>query len=265
MDFSRLFRRDRTYHFTCSIRGSKLIMVTGWAIDYEIISREMPSPDVKATVSFLSQELPYKWATAYGRMTPHETNILRLTLGSFEYLFDWSSELIHKGVLQLVSTVEDRLVAVHGRSHPAPRRRRYFSLKRPALRPVERARLLWKVAYDRGHFIDHVLDGDDLDINLYAQLMSLSRGWSHSGKMFRHMERYCQRNPGTYCFSRPIYTGLSSHPSVVEFGVLKGRVLWVNSFENYGSPEECADAERLLADTLRRHAAKSDGVLPKTE
>ena len=47
------------------------------------------------------------------------------------------------------------------------------------------------------------------------------------------METYCYENPGTFCFSRPIYTDGSSVPRLLEFGVLKDDGnLWVEVFDN---------------------------------
>jgi len=40
------------------------------------------------------------------------------------------------------------------------------------------------------------------------------------GKVFRAMERHCSENPGTFCFSRPIYCDRSWHPCMIEYGLL---------------------------------------------
>jgi hypothetical protein len=76
--------------------------------------------------------------------------------------------------------------------------------------------------FDKGHFIGHALGGL-LHINLFPQSREINRGWSELGKLYRKMEQYCEKNTGTYCFSRPIYGGYSAHPSVIEFGALKER------------------------------------------
>jgi hypothetical protein len=47
------------------------------------------------------------------------------------------------------------------------------------------------------------------------------------------MERYCAAHPGTFCFSRPIYTDHTARPSEIEFGLLTTeRKLWVEVFAN---------------------------------
>jgi hypothetical protein len=47
------------------------------------------------------------------------------------------------------------------------------------------------------------------------------------------MEKYCFENPGTLCFSRPIYGDGSARPATLEFGVVRGNgKLWVEKFDN---------------------------------
>jgi hypothetical protein len=76
---------------------------------------------------------------------------------------------------------------------------------------------------------------DQCELNVFVQRRDLNRGWSVAGKRFRSMEKYCSSNPGTFCFSRPIYSFAdgSSKPVAVEFGVLKADgELWVEVFDN---------------------------------
>ena len=76
---------------------------------------------------------------------------------------------------------------------------------------------------------------DQCELNVFVQRRDLNRGWSVAGKRFRSMEKYCFSNPGTFCFSRPIYSLAdgSSKPVAVEFGVLKADgELWVEVFDN---------------------------------
>ena len=89
--------------------------------------------------------------------------------------------------------------------------------------------------WDKGHFIAHSIGGavDGLEANVFVQRRDLNRGWSVAGKRFRQMEQYCVLNPGTLCFSRPLYADQTAKPAFVEFGVLKrGGELWVESFDN---------------------------------
>ena len=47
------------------------------------------------------------------------------------------------------------------------------------------------------------------------------------------MQKYCYENPGTFCFSRPIYANSTSIPRWLEFGLIReDRSLWVEVFEN---------------------------------
>lgn len=58
-------------------------------------------------------------------------------------------------------------------------------------------------------------------------------GRSEAGRVYRRMERYGSDHPGTFVFSRLIYTDNSWVPSFLEYGVLMpdGK-LWVEWFEN---------------------------------
>ncbi len=196
----------------------------------------------------LAEELPHVWRDAYRQMTPHQTNILRFHSDGFEYLFDFPSELVAEGALGGERAVEDRLVAVHGRSRPATGKRRDSAIRGMPLGPAQTLAPSGPRGYDRGHFIAHSLGGG-LDVNLFPQPSALNRGWTEEGKLFRAMERYCQRRPGTYCFSRPMYLGKSAHPAMVEFGVLKaGGGLWVHTFPNTVDSDELQVIEKLLAE-----------------
>lgn len=74
---------------------------------------------------------------------------------------------------------------------------------------------------------------DQCELNVFVQRRDLNRGWSDAGKRYRRMEDYCVRNPGTFCFSRPIYTDGSAKPAMLEFGALKtDGELWVELFDN---------------------------------
>src|SRR6267154_6075918 len=89
--------------------------------------------------------------------------------------------------------------------------------------------------WDKGHFIAHSIGGavDRAEANVFVQLRALNRGWSEAGKRFREMEAYCEANPGTFCFNRPIYDDQTARPAFFEFGLVKreGR-LWVECFSN---------------------------------
>lgn len=218
----------------------------GDSINYDQLLSEAPHGDMEDMIGFLSETLPYEWADVYRKAHPHQANIWRVLYNGFEYLYDISTELVQLGVVTEAEAVDDRLVAVHGRSRINQEKRKASIMRKHPLGPVGFIEYHSKVRYDRGHFIAHSLGGG-LYINLFPQPTAVNRGWSESGKLFRAMERYCLKNPGTYCFSRPIYHGLSAHPCAIEYGVLKtDKTLWVNLFANSGDSEELEEIERLF-------------------
>jgi hypothetical protein len=233
-------------------------------INYEGILNACSTADLGETIRDFSEQLPHEWGDAYKVMSPHKANILRIERDGFEYLFDFSSELVLKGEVRSDRAVEDRLVAVHGCSHVSREDRRDSLMRKHPLGPVEFIRAhstnvsRTQALYDKGHFIGHALGGL-LHINLFPQSKTINRGWSEAGKLYRKMERYCQKHPGTYCFSRPIYLGYSGHPHIIEFGVLKtDRMLWVHQFPNCDSPDEMVKIEQLFRAKI---AGQSDEEL----
>ena len=179
-------------------------------------------------IEILSEKLPNLWSEKYMEMTPTTTNILQFNDGGFEYLFDFSSELIAKGIVPNDQVVEDRLVVVFGRSRP-----RYIKRDKNRMRGfLGPSSEVFGDYYDKGHFIGHVIGGN-LDVNLFPQRRDINQGLSTRGKVFRAMEKYCFENPGTFCFHRPIYCDHSWHPCIIEFGLLtKEKSFWIERFEN---------------------------------
>ena len=182
-------------------------------------------------VEFLLEELPYVWRDAYLEMTSHPTDIVRWRRGSFEYIYDDYASLEASGAVPYDPTAEARLVAAVGRSEPR-------------LGPRDDSRLrgwvgatgkMFGPGWDKGHFIAHSIGGavDGLEANVFVQRRDLNRGWSAEGKRFREMEKYCVRNPGTLCFSRPLYADQTAKPAFLEFGALRSNgELWVECFSN---------------------------------
>ncbi|MEK6282527.1 MAG: hypothetical protein AABN95_19370 [Acidobacteriota bacterium] len=233
-------------------------------IDYKSILSEADLRVPAEAILKLSEELPHVWADAYKKTSPHQANILRIKRNGFEYLFDCSIELVRRGDVASNKAVEDRIVVVHGLSQAVHQRRQDSLMRKHPLGPVDFIRAhndssySDETAYDKGHFIGHTLGGQ-LHINLFPQSKRINRGWSDPGKLYRKMERYCQKNPGTYCFSRPIYAGYSGHPTVIEFGVFKSDgTLWVNQFPNCDSSEEMDKIEQLFRAKI---AGKDDEQL----
>jgi len=71
--------------------------------------------------------------------------------------------------------------------------------------------------YDKGHFIAHGFGGP-IDVNLFPQRRDINRGWGDAGKPYRQMEKFVAANPGSFVFSRPLYTDLSFCPTGLEYG-----------------------------------------------
>ena len=70
-------------------------------------------------------------------------------------------------------------------------------------------------------------------MNVFLQDRKLNRGLSEAGELYRDMEKYCLVNPGTFCFSRPVYADTTSVPRWLEFGLIKqDGSNWVEVFEN---------------------------------
>jgi hypothetical protein len=56
---------------------------------------------------------------------------MRIVRDGFEYLFDFSSELVKQGALAPNLAIEDRIVAVHGRSQPRKKKRTDHLMRKP--------------------------------------------------------------------------------------------------------------------------------------
>jgi hypothetical protein len=92
--------------------------------------------------------------------------------------------------------------------------------------------LSWSRAeLDRGHFVAHTAGGG-LDLNLFPQVSALNRGRSREGRLWRRMEDYAARHPGTPLFVRPVYGDSSWRPMAVELGLLVDERLWYERFSN---------------------------------
>ena len=201
-------------------------------IDYDRLLGALSAPDREGLLRLLADALPGLWCDAYRHLTPTPTNILQFTDHGFEFLFDFSSELVSAGIVPEEEAVEDRVVAVFGRSNPGPGKRDASRMK--GFLGASSAVFGDKV--DKGHFMGHALGGG-LDVNLFPQRREINRGWSKRGKVFRAMERYCAEHPGTFCFSRPLYDDRSWWPCRIEYGLLTGEgAWWVEQFENSRGP-----------------------------
>lgn len=173
--------------------------------------------------AFVRERLVDEWLDAYTAMSAWTTEVLEITQGALVYLLDAAPTL--KPVTDLPA--DDRVVAVWGHSQQVvnPRDRARLAGFLPDTATWSRARL------DRGHLVAHAAGGG-LDLNLFPQAMNLNRGRSARGRVWRKMEAYLARNPGTPLFVRPIYAGPSWRSASLEYGLLNGGTLWSERFVN---------------------------------
>ena len=149
-----------------------MAMDPAFAIDYAVGLATLGESTYEAIVAALTAELPHAWLARYERMCTGPTNVLAVAVNGFDYLFDFSSDLVARGLLPASPGREDRVVAAFGRSAAA-------SEGRPSSRiagfPGSDDR------GDRGHFIAHAAGGG-VDINLFHQDAPLNRGRSPQGR-----------------------------------------------------------------------------------
>jgi hypothetical protein len=200
-------------------------------LDYSCLTASIGGYSVEEMIIMLERDLPYLWREAYERDGARRTSIVRIQGNSFDYIYDNYSYLESTGVVPYDSIVEDRLVAVLGRSSPSVKPRDDYRL-RGWVGPTETT---YGKRYDKGHFIAHSIGGivDRSEMNVFVQRRDLNRGWSAEGKLYRAMEKYCVAHSGTFCFIRPLYEDQTSKPSFLEFGILKNTgELWLECFDN---------------------------------
>ncbi len=202
------------------------------SVDYAAIMAQVRGADIEATIAFISEEFPYAWVDAYRNSAPlRDMDLCRIRVGSFEYIYDDYATLEAKGIAPIDTEDEARIVAVLGRSVLQEKARDDSRLRGW----VGATGKYFGTAWDKGHFMAHSIGGsvDHAELNVFIQSRGLNRGWTEQGKHFRAMEQYCERNLGTFCFSRPVYTDGTAKPSFLEFGVLRSNEdLWVECFEN---------------------------------
>jgi hypothetical protein len=199
-------------------------------MDYHALIARVSDNSMETKIAFLTEELPHLWGVEYQQISRREVSVVCVRHNSFEYIYDNYSYLEATGAIPY-SLIEDRVVAVLGLSTPQSISRDDYRL-RGWVGPTEKT---YGRECDKGHFIAHSLGGavDRLELNVFVQRRDLNRGWSAQGKHYRAMEKHCVLNPGTFCFSRPLYRDQTSRPAFLEFGLLKQTgELWVEVFDN---------------------------------
>src|SRR5689334_19113580 len=105
--------------------------------------------------TFLRRELEDLWYDAYLTMTPRATNVLIVTHGTFDYIYDDYATLEGTGAVARDDVSEARLVAAVGWSRPNPAKRDDARL-RGWVGPTD---ALFGGRWDKGHFIAHAIGG----------------------------------------------------------------------------------------------------------
>ena len=193
-------------------------------VPYDVILAEaQASGDNVAT--FLREELPYCWRDRYLLMSDRPTEIIVFTYETFDYIFDMYQQQDSYDGKSGKLPIEARLIAAIGTSKPKRTKRDDGRLRGLTVSAMPGLEAKW----DRGHYIAHSIGGtvDGNEANVFLQLRSINRG------RYRTFEKYCQKHAGVTCFSRPIYTDTSAHPTEIEVGVLKPEgQLWVQLLPN---------------------------------
>lgn len=189
-------------------------VLSGWRIGYAAVMAQARGLSADQTKALLAEELPDRWCAVYGRKFPL-SEIVEVTLDTYRYIFDLT---------------ESRVVVAYGQSG-----------KRVGKRSDGARRQGWaggsitghhSVPVDKGHFMSDAAGGG-ADINLFVQRRDLNRGWSPEGRVYKEMETFCQKNAGTFCFSRGLYRGSEQDPAALEFGVLRSPTSFrVEVFDN---------------------------------
>ena len=199
-----------------------------YRIDYRRLRWAASAGSVWDLIAHLRSRFPAQWQRVYAATASDAPNIAQVEYGTFDYICDSYSSTEALGEVAFDQRVRDRVVGVLGISLPMRGRRRGSMPKGWVEHPEE----IDSSGRDKGHFIAHAIGGG-LDMNVFSQARDLNRGISEQGKVYRLMERYCYENPGTFCFSRPVYEDATSVPRWLEFGLLReDGSLWVEVFEN---------------------------------
>ena len=165
--------------------------------------------------------LENEWLATYDEMCMHRANVMQFQDQGNTFLYDLASEYYPDN--------DDRLVAAHGLSRK-PGTKRDKSRMQGFLGGL--IDIPGKGQFNKGHALAHGMGGG-MNANLFPQKPALNLGRSEEGRLYRNMERYAAKYPGTLVFSRLIYHDESWVPCALEYGVLlpEGR-LWVELFEN---------------------------------
>ena len=198
-----------------------MIIPSDLQIPYTAILADFPKTQSSPLSIELISTLEDVWLNRYRKMSSHEPNVLQFQDHEFTFLYDQTSAGDSK--------VEDRLVVGYGYSMIQPQKRDAHRIQGLLGGRIE---IPGKGVFDKGHVLAHSMGGGT-DVNLYPQKPELNRGISDAGKIYRSMENYAAQNPGTFVFSRLLYSDASWLPYALEYGVLRPEyAFWVEQFQN---------------------------------
>jgi len=200
----------------------------GTTVDYGALVNPRPSYDYEELIEHLLESLPPLWQKTYRKMAQSPTSIHQFSQNGFEFLFDRASELHARGIVSGERAVEDRIVVAYGRSTAMARHNGNGTKRNLLGSAAERFGDKTERSYLPGKFL-----GGELDISLYPQYRNLDHERSADSRVYRAMKKYCSEHPGTFCFTRLIYTSRFWCPAAIEHGLLRAdSTFWVRKFKN---------------------------------
>jgi len=200
----------------------------GTTIDYATLVTPCPSLLYNELLEFLRSELPDRWIKVYRKMAQSPTSIHHFQHHGFEFLFDRASELHARGVVPDERAVEDRIIVAYGQSTAATGRNDNGPKRNLLGSAAERFGDNTERPYLPGGAL-----GGTFDVSLYPQYRDLENERSADSRAYRGMKKHCAEHPGTFCFTRLVYTTRSWRPTAIEHGLLRADgTLWVRTFKN---------------------------------
>jgi len=204
-----------------------MVLAQSFSIPYSQIVESVTDSTGMIDIEELIRILENEWIATYYDMSSHSPCVMKFPDHGHTFLYDQASAN--------TGEVDDRLVAAYGRSMPHDRKRDKARIQGFLGGGID---IPGKGSFDKGHALAHAMGGG-LDVNLFPQRPELNRGRSEAGRVYRRMERYAADHPGTFAFSRLIYSDNSWVPSSLEYGVLMpDEKLWVEWFENCDTHRE---------------------------
>jgi len=205
-----------------------------YTIDYPALLTPNNDLSYSEQVLALIPQLEELWSAKYQLMKNSSHHIIRYPTDTsrseqFDYynLFDFVGFDEDTGLLS-DSFVEERAVCNYGFSSRNKAKRSHNDSR---MRTQER-RFWSDKQTDRGHFLAHAIGGN-IYSNIFPQKRAINQGRSARGKLYRKMEAFLAKNPGTFCFARPIYFDFSNRPYLLEFGYLNHDYQWIiETFDN---------------------------------